>query len=225
MEKKSRDKIITLENILSILKKNLGLIFLTTLLASVVGTSYSLFLATPKYTASTQLIAKVSNNDGDSFAGQVQAANQMSTTLAQVVVSPTIIKDAKKNLHINKSVSDIKKNLNVTASPTSQVVTLTVTDTNAYTASDMANEISKVFIKKAPELMNVSNISILAKAQPNTIPTSPNKKLIIIGSVLAGFILGILLSMSKVLLNTKIQTQSDLEAMDMNYLGGISRIK
>lgn len=225
MEKKSRDKIITLENILSIFKKNLGLIFLTTLLVSVVGTSYSMFLATPKYTASTQLIAKVSNNDGDSLAGQVQAANQMSTTLAQVVVSPTIIKDAKKNLHINKSVSDIKKNLNVTASPTSQVVTLTVTDTNAYTASDMANEISKVFIKKAPELMNVSNISILAKAQPNTIPTSPNKKLIIIGSVLAGFILGILLSMSKVLLNTKIQTQSDLEAMDMNYLGGVSRIK
>lgn len=225
MEKKSRDKIITLENILSIFKKNLGLIFLTTLLVSVVGTSYSMFLATPKYTASTQLIAKVSNNDGDSFAGQVQAANQMSTTLAQVLVSPTIIKDAKENLHINKSVSDIKKNLNVTASPTSQVVTLTVTDTNAYTASDMANEISKVFIKKAPELMNVSNISILAKAQPNTIPTSPNKKLIVIGSVLAGFILGILLSMSKVLLNTKIQTQSDLEEMDMNYLGGISKIK
>jgi capsular polysaccharide biosynthesis protein len=225
MEKKSRDKIITLENILSIFKKNLGLIFLTTLLVSVVGTGYSMFLATPKYTASTQLIAKVSNNDGDSLAGQVQAANQMSTTLAQVVVSPTIIKDAKKNLHINKSVSDIKKNLNVTASPTSQVVTLTVTDTNAYTASDMANEISKVFIKKAPELMNVSNISILAKAQPNTIPTSPNKKLIIIGSVLAGFILGILLSMSKVLLNTKIQTQSDLEEMDMNYLGGVSKIK
>lgn len=225
MEKKSRDKIITLENILSIFKKNLGLIFLTTLLVSVVGTSYSMFLATPKYTASTQLIAKVSNNDGDSLAGQVQAANQMSTTLAQVVVSPTIIKDAKKNLHINKSVSDIKKNLNVTASPTSQVVTLTVTDTNAYMASDIANEISKVFIKKAPELMNVSNISILANAQPNTIPTSPNKKLIIIGSVLAGFILGILLSMSKVLLNTKIQTQSDLEAMDMNYLGGVSRIK
>lgn len=225
MEKKSRDKIITFENILSIFKKNLGLIFLTTLLVSVVGTSYSMFLATPKYTASTQLIAKVSNNDGDSFAGQVQAANQMSTTLAQVLVSPTIIKDAKENLHINKSVSDIKKNLNVTASPTSQVVTLTVTDTNAYTASDMANEISKVFIKKAPELMNVSNISILAKAQPNTIPTSPNKKLIIIGSVLAGFIIGILLSMSKVLLNTKIQTQSDLEEMDMNYLGGISKIK
>lgn len=225
MEKKSRDKIITLENIISILKKNLGLIFLTTLLVSVVGTSYSMFVATPKYTASTQLIAKVSNNDGDSLAGQVQAANQMSTTLAQVLVSPTIIKDAKENLHINKSVSDIKKNLNVTASQTSQVVTLTVTDTNAYTASDIANEISKVFIKKAPELMNVSNISILADAQPNTIPTSPNKKLIILGSVLAGFILGILLSMSKVLLNTKIQTQSDLEEMDMNYLGGVSKIK
>lgn len=225
METKSRDKIITLENILSIFKKNFGLIFLTTLLVSVAGISYSMFLATPKYTASTQLIAKVSSNDGASLAGQVQATNQMSTTLAQVLVSPTIIKDVKTNLHINKSVSDIKQNLNVTASTTSQVVTLTVTDTNAYAASDMANEISKVFIKKAPELMNVSNISILADAQPNTIPTSPNKKLIIIGSVLAGFILGLVLSMSKVLLSTKIQTQSDLEAMDMNYLGGISKIK
>lgn len=225
MEKKSRDKIITLENILSIFKKNLGLISLTTLLVSGVGISYSLFLATPKYTASTQLIAKVSSTDGSVLAGQVQAANQMSTTLSQVLVSPTIIKDVKTHLHLNKSVSDIKKNLNVNASTTSQVVTLTVTDTNAYVAADIANEMSKVFVKKAPELMNVSNISILANAQPNTIPTSPNKKLIIFGSVVAGFILGLVLSMSKVLLNTKIQTPSDLEAMDINYLGGVSNIK
>ena len=225
METKSKDKIVTFGNILSIFKKNFGLIFLTTLLISVAGISYSMFLATPKYTASTQLIAKVSTNDGASLAGQVQATNQMSTTLAQVLVSPTIIEDVKTNLHINKSVSDIKQNLNVSASTSSQVVTLTVTDTNAYAASDMANEISKVFIKKAPELMNVSNISILADAQPNAIPTSPNKKLIIMGSVVAGFILGLVLSMSKVLLNTKIQTQSDLEAMNMNYLGGVSKIK
>lgn len=225
METKSKDKIVTLGNILSIFKKNFVLISLTTILISVMGISYGMFLATPKYTASTQLIAKVSTDDNASLAGQVQATNQMSTTLAQVLVSPTIIEDVKTNLHINKSVSDIKQNLNVSASTSSQVVTLTVTDTNAYAASDMANEISKVFIKKAPKLMNVSNISILADAQPNTIPTSPNKKLIIMGSVVAGFILGLLLSMSKVLLTTKIQTQSDLEVMGMNYLGGVSKIK
>ena len=113
METKSKDKIVTLGNILSIFKKNFVLISLTTILISVMGISYSMFLATPKYTASTQLIAKVSTDDNASLAGQVQAASQMSTTLAQVLVSPTIIEDVKTNLHINKSVSDIKQNLNV----------------------------------------------------------------------------------------------------------------
>ena len=149
----------------------------------------------------------------------------MSTTLAQVLVSPTIVQEAKQNLHLNKSVDEIKKTLNVSASATSQVVALTVTSTNAYDAADLANELSNVFIKRAPELMNVSNISILAHAQTNTTPTSPNRKLIIIASIIAGIVIGLVISMVKVLFNTKIQSQSDLDSLNINYLGGVSEIQ
>ena len=225
MENQTNDKVLTIPNILAIFKKNWGLILITTILIGAAGTSYGLFLTTPKYTASTQLIAKVSNDNGATLAGQVQATNQMSTTLAQVLVSPTIVQEAKQNLHLNKSVDEIKKTLNVSASATSQVVALTVTSTNAYDAADLANELSNVFIKRAPELMNVSNISILAHAQTNTTPTSPNKKLIIIASIIAGIVIGLVISMVKVLFNTKIQSQSDLDSLNINYLGGVSEIQ
>lgn len=225
MELKSQDKIVTVGNILSIFKKNWVLILLVTIIVGAAGSSYGLFLTTPKYTATTQLIAKITNDNGATLAGQVQATNQMSTTLSQVLVSPTIIVDAKKQLNLNKSIEEIKKNISVTASSTSQVVTLTVTNTNAYAASDLANKLASVFIKKAPDLMNVSNISILAPAQPNTTPTSPNKKLIIAASIVFGIIAGMVISMAKALLNIRIQTQYDLEVMNINYLGGVSKIQ
>ncbi len=221
----TKDKTLNIPTILNIFKKNIGLITLSTIAIGVIGTSYASFIATPKYTASSQLIAKISNNAGSALAGEVQATNQMSTTLAQVLVSPTIIKDAKSELNSSKSINQIKEELSVTSSSTSQVVTLSVKDTNAYDAANMANAISKSFIKKAPSLMNVSNVSILADANPNTNPTSPNKKLIIFGSIIGGLTIGVLISLIKELFNTKIQKSEDIDEFNINFLGGVNKTK
>ena len=44
---------------------------------------------------------------------------------------------------------------------------------------EYVDEIAAIFIKKAPELTNVSTVSVLAKAITNTTPTSPNKRLMV----------------------------------------------
>lgn len=109
------DKIIKFSSILEILKKHLMMIVSLTLVAAVLGASYSFFLVTPNYEAQTQVIAKISDSSAQALAGQVQANTQMATTVAQVMVSPTILEDVKNELQLSKSVNEIKSEITATA--------------------------------------------------------------------------------------------------------------
>lgn len=218
------DKIIKFSSILETLKKHMMMIVSLTLVAAVLGASYSFFLVTPNYEAQTQVIAKISDSSAQALAGQVQANTQMATTVAQVMVSPTILEDVKNELQLSKSVNEIKSEITATAGTSSQMITLTVSDSNPYIAAKIANTTASVFTKRAPKLLNVSNISVLATAQPNTTPTSPNKPLLIAISAGMGLILGVLIALVRTLFNTKVSATSDLEEIGISNLGSISKI-
>ena len=74
----------------------------------------------------------------------------------------------------------------------------------------------------APKLTNVSTVSVLAEAEPNQTPTSPNKTLIVSAGVIIGMAMGMLLSLTLTLFSTKVQSQSDLDALELTTLGQIS---
>lgn len=65
----------------------------------------------------------------------------------------------------------------------SQVFSVNVKSRDAKMSKDVAN----VFKTKIASIMAVSNVSIVSKATKNTVPVSPNVKLI----TLAGFVLGV----------------------------------
>ena len=218
------DKIIKFTTILTALKKHVWTILSFAVITTILGASYVLFLATPQYQAQTQIIAKISDTSSTAFAGQVQANTQMASTIAQVMVSPTIIEEVKDELQLSKSVNEIRAELTATAGTSSQMVTLTVKDSNPYIAAKIANSVANVFTKRAPILLNVSNISILATAQPNTTPTAPNKSLLIMLSAGLGVFLGIIVVLIKTLFNTKISSESDFEELEISNLGTISKI-
>lgn len=71
----------------------------------------------------------------------------------------------------------------------SQVFTVTVKDTSAARARDIANEIAKVFRKEIFKMMSVKNVSIVSPALLKKEPVSPRTKII----ALAGAVLGILI--------------------------------
>ena len=218
------DKIIKFTTILTALKKHVWTILSFAVITTILGASYVLFLATPQYQAQTQIIAKISDTSSTAFAGQVQANTQMASTIAQVMVSPTIIEEVKDELQLSKSVNEIRAELTATAGTSSQMVTLTVKDSNPYIAAKIANSVANVFTKRAPSLLNVSNISILATAQPNTTPTAPNKSLLIMLSAGLGVFLGTIVVLIKTLFNTKISSESDFEELEISTLGTISKI-
>ena len=83
----TQEQTIDLRGIINIIRKRLGLILFSTFVVLVLGSIYTFLIATPVYTATTQLVVKLPNSDNSSaYAGQVAGNIQMANTM----VSPFI---------------------------------------------------------------------------------------------------------------------------------------
>ena len=213
-----KEESIDLRSILRLLYKRLGLIILVTFIVTVLGSVYTFFIATPMYTATTQLVAKLpDSNSSAAYAGQVTGNIQMANTINQVIVSPVILDKVQNNLNLAND--NFQKNVTASNTTNSQVITLTVKYSNPYTAQKIANETAKIFSDDAGKLLNVTNVSILAQAKVNTAPVSPRPTLYLGASVVAGLIIGIAIAFLMEALNNKITKEEDLEALGLSVLG------
>ena len=214
----TQEQTIDLRGIINIIRKRLGLILFSTFVVLVLGSIYTFFIATPVYTATTQLVVKLPNSDNSAaYAGQVTGNIQMANTINQVIVSPVILDKVQSNL--NLSDDSFQKQVTATNLTNSQVITLTVKYSNPYVAQKIADETANIFSMEAANLLNVTNVNILSKAKAQTTPISPKPKLYLAISVIAGLVLGLAIALLKELFDNKINKEEDIETLGLTVLG------
>ena len=214
----TQEQTIDLRGIINIIRKRLGLILFSTFVVLVLGSIYTFFIATPVYTATTQLVVKLPNSDNSSaYAGQVAGNIQMTNTINQVIVSPVILDKVQSNLNLPSNA--FQKQVTATTLTNSQVITLTVKYSNPYVAQKIADETANIFSMEAANLLNVTNVNILSKAKVESTPTSPKPKLYLAISIVIGLILGLALALLKEVFDNKINKEEDIEALGLSVLG------
>lgn len=214
----TQEQTIDLRGIINIIRKRLGLILFSTFVVLVLGSIYTFLIATPVYTATTQLVVKLPNSDNSSaYAGQVAGNIQMANTINQVIVSPVILDKVQSNLNLPSNA--FQKQVTATNLTNSQVITLTVKYSNPYVAQKIADETANIFSMEAANLLNVTNVNILSKAKVQTTPISPKPKLYLAISVIAGLVLGLAIALLKELFDNKINKEEDIEALGLTVLG------
>ena len=214
----TQEQTIDLRGIINIIRKRLGLILFSTFVVLVLGSIYTFLIATPVYTATTQLVVKLPNSDNSSaYAGQVAGNIQMANTINQVIVSQVILDKVQSNLNLPSNA--FQKQVTATNLTNSQVITLTVKYSNPYVAQKIADETAKIFSSDAAKLLNVTNVNILSKAKAKTTPISPKPKLYLAISVIAGLVLGLAIALLKELFDNKINKEEDIEALGLTVLG------
>ena len=214
----TQEQTIDLRGIINIIRKRLGLILFSTFVVLVLGSVYTFLIATPVYTATTQLVVKLPNSDNSSaYAGQVAGNIQMANTINQVIVSPVILDKVQSNLNLPSNA--FQKQVTATNLTNSQVITLTVKYSNPYVAQKIADETANIFSMEAANLLNVTNVNILSKAKAQTTPISPKPKLYLAISVIAGLVLGLAIALLKELFDNKINKEEDIETLGLTVLG------
>ncbi|MCI2774226.1 YveK family protein [Staphylococcus petrasii] len=207
------------------IKKNWKLLVLLPIVFMLISLLITIFLMTPKYEASTQVLVNQREKNNDLMAQEVQSNIQLVNTYSEILKSPRILDEvAKKDGEY--SAKEIKKMLSVTSQSDSQILNVSIRSQKEEDAEKVANEIASVFSKEMPKIMNVDNVSVLSKANGTAEKVSPKLPLNLAIGVILGLIIAFIIIVLKELFDKRIRNEEDItRELDIPVLGSIQKLK
>lgn len=183
---------ISLVELFEVLRKRLSMIISLSLIGLILAATFTFFIATPSYSATTQLLVNqtTKNTEGIQLS-DVTTNVQMINTYRDIIKGPVILEEVVETLKLDTTVTDLSNQIEVVTQDNSQVFSLSVTGENPYTASDIANATASIFKEEVGNIMNVENVTVISESVPNTTPVSPNNILNMIIGLLLGAMLGV----------------------------------
>lgn len=226
MNRKDDEMVIDLRHLIMILKNNIVSIISWAILGAVIALGVVFLFIEPKYSSNVDiLVNQKANNAQVQYAAQqadLQAINTYKDVLTKPIILTSVLNEVKRTDNYQGNIGDLENSIKVTNQTNSQVITVTVTDKNAYIAADIANTIGKVFTKKVKKMMQVDNVTIVSKAKVNTNPVSPNKKLFILVGLMLGGLIGIVIAFIKEFTDKTVKDSSFLtDELGLTNIGSV----
>ncbi|WP_368245026.1 YveK family protein [Clostridium tertium] len=190
------DQLISIEEIIKILKKRRKIIVIITLLSTLASVVLSFFVIEPKYEASTKLfIGKETTEANQSYSqSDVIMYQTLMKTYCEVIKTNDLILKAAKEANIDLNAEEVLENLSVITIADTQILEVSFKSENAKEARDLIEEITKEFIKISKELFPNGNVKVLQQVSLPEKPVSPNKIINISIAFLLGLIVSVALS-------------------------------
>lgn len=207
------EEVIDLREYLSIIKKKWFIMAILCAVCVAASTVYSFFIAKPVYQAETTLIVKTEKTEGTNSLSndQVMVSQKLALTYGEIIKSRKVLDEVIKNLDLKESNGSLASKISVSTVTDTQIIKVSVQDTNKSNAAKIANEIPKVFAKEAIRIADANGVEVIDKAQTPVNPVSPNKKMNILIAGVLGVMIGLFIIFIIEFLNTKIKTPQDIE--------------
>ncbi|MFC6348363.1 YveK family protein [Vagococcus carniphilus] len=221
------EETISLQEIITLLKKKAVLILSMFFIGVGLSALITFMVITPKYSATSQLIATSQSKDNtnantDSINSNLMMINTYKDFIKGRVVTETAREKLEEEHGFKGTADDIKNMIAVEQTQQSQMFSIVVTSENPEEAATVANVVSDIFKKEAKEYTDADKVSVISKAETPTSPVSPNKKInLAIGGVL-GLIIGIGLSLLSQLFNRTVKSIDYMsDQLNIPILGSI----
>lgn len=222
------EETISLKELLETLKKRIVLIIAITITAVLVSGVVSYFFLTPIYQASTQILVNQAKSDQSVYSpSEVQTNLQLINTYNVIIKSPAILDKVSEDLNLNMTAAQLNEKITVGSEKDSQVVNVAVQDADPNVAAKIANKTAEVFQKQIATIMNVDNVSILAKATvaDNQSPIKPRPLLNVAIALVVGLMAGVGLAFLLEYFNNTVKNEQDIEkVLGLPILGVIATI-
>ncbi|WP_042348369.1 YveK family protein [Bacillus massiliigorillae] len=222
------EETISLKDVFLIIRKRWKLIIISMLVTGSISGGISYYVLKPVYQASTQMLVNQKNSDNQIDVTQLRSNVDLINTYSVIIKSPIILEKVKENLNLQQSIDELNHSISINSQDNSQVFSLTVESQNAEQAVDIANSISDTFQQEISQIMNVDNVSILARAEyeETPIPIKPNPYLNIAVALVVGGMIGVGWAFLKESMDKTIKNTQDIEAiLALPVLGTIQNFK
>lgn len=199
------------------------LILFVSLLFGVTTFFGSMFLISPKYTATTRIYVvnqNSQNNQNNLTAQDLQAGTYLVSDYKEIITSREVLTAAIVDNKLQLSPEQLAKELTVTIPSDTRVISISVTERSPKRASKIANSIRKIASEKIKNVTKVQDVTTLERAEVPEKPSSPNIK----RNALLGFIFGIILTIIVIItreaLDDRVKSSDDVEEiLGMTLLG------
>ena len=207
---------LDLKELISIFLNKKYLIIIVLLVSAILGIIYTNNFITPLYQSSTTLVLVQIGSDNISQQTSITTTDvtlnsKLVDDYSEIAKSKTVASTVKNNLNLQQSIEDIQESVSVTAIAETEVIRITVTNSDPGLAYAIANEVATVFKDKVNEIYKVSNVHVLDKAE---VPNEPSNIHLLKNIVIFMFVGFILVSAYILLINmldTTIKTDLDIE--------------
>src|SRR5699024_12759037 len=126
---------------------------------------------TIKYSSNIDiLVNQKANNEQVQYAAQqadLQVINTYKDVLTKPIILTPVLKEVKRIDNYQGNLGTLSNAIKVSNQTNSQVITVTVTDKNAYVAADIANTIGKVFTNKVKKMIQVDIVTFVSIVKVN----------------------------------------------------------
>lgn len=190
------------------------------LLVGTIALLGSVFFIKPKYTSTTRIYVVSRSSDTSLTNQDLQAGSYLVNDYKEVITSSEVLSSVINQEKLSMSASELSKDIAVTIPTDTRVISISVTDTDAQRACDIANTVREVAAEKIKAVTKVDDVTTLESATKPSHPSSPNiKRNAALGALVGGFlaIVGILVAE---VLDDRVRRPEDIEeTLGMTLLG------
>ena len=185
----------------------------------------SIFFIKPKYTSTTRIYVVSRSSDSSLTNQDLQAGSYLVNDYKEVITSNEVLSSVISQENLSLSTTELSNMISVNIPTDTRVISISVEDTNAQEASDIANTIREVAAEKIKSVTKIDDVTTLEAAEVASKPSSPNiKRNAALGALVGGFlaIVGILVLE---VLDDRVRRPEDVEeVLGMTLLGVIPDI-
>lgn len=206
---------LDLKKIFTIFWKRRTQVNLIILVFAIIGIVYSYFIIKPKYKATTKLVltqSTVDSKDDSITQADINLNSKLVSTYGEIIKTDNVLKTVVNNINNPEiTIKDIKENVTVESVKETELLEITVTNTNPNYAAQIANEIAKVFCERVVEIYSISNTYILDKAEPDATPYNINHVRDIFIFIFIGVMVATIYILISDILDNTIKNEQDIE--------------
>jgi capsular polysaccharide biosynthesis protein len=223
---------MTLQDLFRIVWKNIILIALITLWVTVIGVVYTFVVVTPMYTSQTSLIVQVDvATSGTSEQSAISVAQNLIATYKEFVTSNLVLESVKDDLGsqlpADYSIKQLRNSISVTSQTSVLIIKIDVENESPELAQAIANSLVVNSIALADDnetgyVLLQGKLKTLDVAELPASPSSPNKVLNGVISILLGGIIALGVVFLKELFNNKFRTTDEMEKyLDIKVIAAV----
>ena len=208
---------IDLREIFAILLDKLAVIVLAAVLCAAVAFTFTKFLISPVYQASTQVYVtnnKLTTTDQINVS-DLQSSNYLTKDYMILVKSNPVLDKVIADLNLKMSTSELAGKISVSTPTDTRILTIAVNDKDPMMAKKIADAVREASKAQIQSVMGIETVNTVEDAKLPESPISPNTKMNILIGFALGFIIAVAVIIIRFMLDDTIKAQEDVE----KYLG------